>query len=521
MTTSFTNDQNQIIFRVNTLKHYIQTSIFLALFIAPIALFSQTKKKVEIEHADYLRNNENIVADAQRLIGNVKIIHGNVVMWCDSAYSYIHVNMVDAFGNVHILKDDTLHMYSDFLRYNGDTKWAEAYGHVRLVNKSTTLTTDTLNYDMNREIGYYDDYGTVQDSANTLNSKIGEYYSALDKAYFKTEVFAETTKYMLESDTLVYEPTTGIASIVGPTTIYDEKDTLYAQSGFYNTKSGDVELFKRPLIKTGDRNITADSIYYNKTTGDGLALGNADINDSKNRTIVRGKRITYNELAQTALVTDSAHLLLYSEKDTLFLHADTLKTIPDSIPNEKVVMAYFHVKFYREDLQGKCDSLVYWSKDSTIQLFHAPVIWSGNNQMTSEYIELITEDKENQLVEMERQAFIIAMEDSAKFNQIKGRNMLGHIKRNDLYKIDVDGNGQSIYYARDKSGIIGLNKAESSNIIIYLKDSKVNKIAFITSPEGKLLPLLDIKEEDKQLPGFIWLDEIRPKSVYDIFIKQK
>lgn len=237
--------------------------------------------------------------------------------------------------------------------------------------------------------------------------------------------------------------------------------------------------------------------------------------------IVKGNRIIYNDLNETALATDSAHLLLYSEKDTLFLHADTLKSIPDSIPDEKLVMAYFQVKFFREDMQGKCDSLVYWSKDSTIQLFKEPVIWSENNQMTSTYIEMIRQGNGLDLIKMQQNAFIIAMEDSVKFNQIKGRNMLGYVRENELYKIDVDGNGQSVYYARDDNGIIGLNKAQSSKIEIYLKESKVNKIVFITSPDGQLLPLFQISEADKVLPGFKWWDEIRPKKVSDIFIKQK
>ncbi|WP_423127401.1 OstA-like protein [Gaoshiqia sp. Z1-71] len=495
--------------------------ILLLLVLFPFVLYAQQKRKVDIEQADVMQFDEKIIANAHRLLGNVIIHHNNVRMWCDSAYSYTNVNMVDAFGKVHIIKDDTLHLYANFVKYNGDTRWALARGDVRLVNKSVVLTTDTLKFDMNRNIGYYDYYGTVKDSANTLYSKIGEYYTNLDKAIFKTEVKAVTPSYTLVSDTLIYNPQTGVASIVGPTTIYDEKDTLDATSGFYHTKTGYAELYERPVIRTEEQHVVADSIFYNKTSGDGLALGNASVHDFKNKIIVRGNHLVYNDIQKNALVTDSAHFLFYSEKDTLFLHADTLKMIPDTIPDEKQLLAYFRVKFFREDLQGKCDSLVYWSKDSTIQLFHAPVVWSGANQMSSEYMEVITKDKENQFIEMKRSAFIISQEDSVRFNQIKGRNMTGFIRRNDLYKIDVDGNGQSLYYARDDNGLIGLNKAESSNIRISLKESKVNKIAFITSPDGQLLPIPDLMDEDKTLPGFIWLDDIRPKSVYDIFIKEK
>jgi len=495
------------------------TGWFLFLFMIPYGLTAQTRKRVDIEHADLLLHNEAIKANAQRLIGNVEIRHNNIRMWSDSAYSYTNVNMVDGFGHVHIIKDDTLHLYADFVNYNGDTRWAEARRNVKLVNKSTTLTTDSLNYDMNRGIGYYDNYGTIVDSTSTLNSKIGEYYVDLDKAYFKTEVKTITDDYTLESDTLIYELKTGTVFIVGPTNIYDEKTNLYAIDGFYNTRTGKADLYKRPVITTGEQRITADSIFYDKLSGNGLALGNADIHDLKNHAIVKGNKAVYNDIEETSQVTDSAQFWYYSEQDTLFLHADTLRTIPDSIPDEKIVRAYYRVRFFRSDLQGKCDSLVYWSKDSTMQLFHEPVIWSGGNQMTSEYMEMIPQDKENQTVEMQQNAFIISLEDSAKYNQIKGRNMTGYIRKKDLYKVDVDGNGESIYYARDDNGIIGVNKAQGSNIEIFLKERKVSRIMFITSPDGQLTPIAEILDDEQRLPGFIWMDELRPKSSRDIFLK--
>ncbi len=493
--------------------------IILSLF--PLATTAQNKTKVNIEQADVMQYNQKIVANANRILGNVIISHKDIRMWCDSAYSYDGENRVDAFGHVHILKADTLHLYANFVRYNGDTQWAFAHRNVKLVNKEVTLTTDTLNYDLGNGIGYYDDYGTVKDSANTLYSKIGEYYTRLDKIFFKTEVDVITDTYRILSDTLIYEPQSGITSIVGPTTIFDEKDTLIASSGFYNTKSGETELHNYPIIKTEGQDIEAESIFYNKMSGDGLAVGDASIHDIKNHIVVKGNQITYNDQSETSLVTDSAHVLFYSPKDTLFLHADTLRTIPDTIPNEKIVLGYYDARFFRFDLQGICDSLAYYSVDSTLCMYHDPIVWSQNNQMTADYMEMLVKDSISQEFDLKQNAFIIAMEDSAMFNQIKGRNMKGYIHRNELHKIDVDGNGQSVYYARDDNGIIGLNKAQSSTITIGLKESKVTRIAFKTTPDGQLIPLADIAEPDKWLPGFNWLEDIRPKSLEDIFIKPK
>ncbi|MBC8004675.1 MAG: organic solvent tolerance protein OstA, partial [Verrucomicrobia bacterium] len=179
-------------------------------------------------------------------------------------------------------------------------------------------------------------------------------------------------------------------------------------------------------------------------------------------------------------------------------------------------------RFFRQDLQGKCDSLVYWSKDSTIQLFTEPVIWSGNHQITADYIEMINRSTDPDEVRMKENAFIISMEaDSLRFNQIKGRNMIGFVRKNELYKVDVNGNGQSNYYVPDKKGIIGLNKAESSNITIYLNKGKVAKIVLIKSPDGELKPMAELEGGDKLLPGFNWQQEIRPKSKEDIFRKKQ
>jgi len=379
----------------------------------------------------------------------------------------------------------------------------------------------------------------------------------------------------------------------GPTHIFNDKDTLYAEFGWYDSMAGYAHLTKKPRIWNVKQNVKADSIYYDKQNGEGLAMGHARIQDIENRIIVLGNRVQYNDLTKMASASDSAVLISYSEADSLYLHAELLRTMPDTTKTRKVVpavktipkvlagtapvdtlapmvlpidtiapppkeaphipaqtlvapaaeldtlvkgvpvtdklipqtkkdarlvLAYYKVRFYRKDFQGKCDSLAYWSKDSTIQLYNAPVIWSGKNQITANFIEMINRTKDPDEIRMKEDAFIIAMEDdSIRFNQIKGKDMTGYVRKNELYRIDVAGNGESNYYARDKTGIIGLNSAQSSNINIYMDKGKVKKIVFIKSPEGELKPLAKLAETDKLLPGFNWQEEIRPKNKEDIF----
>lgn len=562
--------------------------VFFALLVFSGTGYAQTKKKVEIVHSDLMNYNERIVANAQRLLGNVNIKVDGALMWCDSLYSYTN-NTVDAFGNVHIVRGDTLNMYADFINYNGNTRLAKARRNVRLIDKKITLSTDSLDYNMVNDLASYNYCGTVKDSTNVLTSLIGQYHVNEKKAYFRTEVEGTTKDYKIKSDTLIYFTDTKKVYIAGPTYIYNEKDTLYAEFGWYDSMKNYANLTKKPRIWNEKQKIKADSIFYDKQNGAGLAMGHAHIQDIENSIIVEGNRIEYNDISKTAMATDSAMLIMYSEQDSLFLHADRLRTMPDTTKSNKVippktvvklltpkmaisdsltsigtdtvpldaitlrtdttatdmlvkdttatitlvqdsttvektkdarlVLAYFHVRFFREDFQGKCDSLVYWSKDSTIQLFSDPVIWSDNNQITANYIEMINRSKDPDEIRMKDDAFIISMEDdSIRFNQIKGKNMTGFVRNSELYKIDVDGNGQTNYYAPDKKGnIIGLNKAESSKITIYLAKGKVIRLALIKSPEGELKPMADIDEGDKQMPGFKWQQDIRPKSKEDIF----
>jgi hypothetical protein len=565
---------------------------------------AQNKKRVEILHCDFLLFNERIVANAQRLLGNVNITVDGALMWCDSLYSYTN-NMVDAFGNVHIVRGDTLNMYADFINYNGDTKLAKARLNVRLIDKQVTLTTDSLDYNMISDLASYNYSGTVKDSTNVMTSVIGQYYVNEKKAYFKTNVDGVTKDYKIKSDTLIYFTDSKKVFIEGPTHIFNEKDTLYAEYGWYDSMTNYTRLTKKPRIWNAMQNVKADSIFYDKENGEGLAMGHARIQDIENRIIILGNQVHYNDLTKIASASDSAVLIQYSEIDSLYLHANYLKTMPDTttsknpIPvnkninkpihadslkttvselermsvkpvnidsllvadslrsgsseheiltneplindtltvglavhdsiqtdslgtaatkNARLVLAYYKVRFFRNDFQGKCDSLAYWSKDSTIQFYTDPVLWSEKNQISANYIEMINRSKDPDEIHLKDDAFIIAMEDdSLRFNQIKGKNMVGYIRKNQLKKIDVNGNGQSNYYARDDNGLIGLNKAESSNITIYMNEGKVKKIAFIKSPEGELKPMGKIEEGDKFLAGFKWQEELRPKNKEDIF----
>ncbi|HTL80133.1 MAG TPA: organic solvent tolerance protein OstA, partial [Bacteroidia bacterium] len=217
--------------------------------------------------------------------------------------------------------------------------------------------------------------------------------------------------------------------------------------------------------------------------------------------------------------------------DSLFLHADTLKSIDlqkinydpkkdtSGSDSGKVVLAYHHVKFYKPDMQGKCDSLYWTSMDSTMHLFGDPVMWSDGDQLTADQISILLSKGHVEQMNMDANSFIIAQEDTSRYNQIKGKKMTGYFVNNELVKIFVDGNGQTLYYAKDSATMIGVNKVDCSKMLIELKDQKVKGIHFYVKPEGTLFPPDDMNPKEALLKGFNWREAEQPQRVEDLFVE--
>ena len=491
--------------------------IITFLAFSSFCTFAQEKKTVEVLYAGSLESNKRIAENAQRLIDSVYIRHQDILMWCDSAYTYTGTNRVDAFGHVHINQNDTLHLYANTIYYDGDKNFARAWGDVKLENKSTTIFTDTLDYDLANNICYYDDNGKIIDSTTTITSKIGKYFTKNDLFFLYIDVEGVNKNFTLKSDTVSYNTKTGRINIYGPTTVQDTANMLYAENGWYDSNSGEAELQQNPVMSNKNQQVSAKYIKYNKATKSGKATGGVRVRDNENSSVITGNYAIYNDEKQTAMVTDSAVYMNYNENDTLYLHADTLRTYPDTVPDEKIVLAYHKVRFFRTDLQGVCDSMVYFTRDSVIQLHRAPVIWSDVHQLTADMVEMQQFTDAPDELRLTGNCFIISEQDSNRFDQIKGKTMIGYIINNKLDHINVNGNGQTLYYVPDKNEIVGLNRAESSKITIKFKEGKVNRISLIKSPEGELKPIGKLNEEEVKLKGFDWKVDFRPQSKNDIF----
>jgi lipopolysaccharide export system protein LptA len=479
---------------------------------------SQDTARILLEQADTWRYDKAISPDVQRIIGNVVLSHDSAYLYCDSAWLNEVTNSVVAFGNVHIKMSDTLNGFGDSLRYDGNTRIARLLGNAKLVDNQTVLTTDTLIYDRYTRIARYDYWGKIVNDKNVLVSHYGYYCTDTKEFFFKEKVLGFSKTYNLRCDTMRYNTVTEIAYFFGPTTIVGKNDSIYTENGWYNTKTDEARFSKRGKVFHEAQVLTGDTMYYNRTTGFGEAYINAVMVDTAENVMLGGDFGQYYREDGYAFMTDSAVVGLMDESDTLFMHSDTVKGYFDTARNVKKIYAYYHVKFYRADLQGMCDSLVYTGADSTMYMYHSPVIWSGENQLTADTISLTLRNGRMDSLVMHSSSFIISKDDSTRFNQIKGKDIVGYFLDNQLYKIRVLGNAETIYYVREDDGsMIGVNKGVSSTMLIFAEENKVRKITYIGNPAYNLYPEKDLAPNDMKLRGFIWLEEERPLEKKDIY----
>lgn len=478
------------------------------------------KSKVYLLHADLLRKDAR-VPDAQVVVGNVVFRHDSTYMYCDSAYFYNQMNSFEAFSHVRMEQGDTLFLYGDRLFYDGMSQIAQMRMNVRMENRTTTLLTDSLNYDRVYNLGYFFDGGTLMDEQNVLTSEWGEYSPATKQSVFNYNVKLVNPKFTLTSDTLGYNTATKIANIVGPSDIWSDNNHIYSERGIYNTQTGQADLYDRSVLINEGKQLTGDTLFYDRNLGIGKAFHNMVMTDTVNRNMMTGDYGYYDEKNDYAFATRRAVAIDYSQGDSLFLHADTLmmQTFYQNTDSMYREMKAFHkVRFYRQDVQGVADSLVFSTVDTCLTMYKDPVLWQKNQQLLGEQINIYMNDSTIDWAHVINQALSVEQIDSTLYNQVSGKEMKAYFKDKQMRKVEVIGSVRVVYYPMDSdSTLIGMNVSETSNLDLYLKDQKLERMVMKPKSAGTLYPMTQIPADKKKLANFVWFDYLRPINKEDIF----
>ncbi|MDR2805688.1 MAG: hypothetical protein LBB85_08635 [Dysgonamonadaceae bacterium] len=479
------------------------------------------KTKVIMEYADSTVFEKDNNPDIHVMRGNVRFRHDSAYLYCDSAYFYEKDNSLEAFSNVRIEQGDTLSIYGNYLIYEGDLNLAKMRENVRMENRDNTLFTDNLDYDRNRNLGYFFDGGLLVDSVNELTSVYGQYSPTTKIALFQNEVTLTNPQSVLHSDTLQYNTSDRIATIVGPTVIESDSGVIHSSLGWYNTETDETALYNRSVVTSKDKTktMTADTLFYNRRSGFGEAFSNMVLNDTVKKVILTGNYGYFDDETEFAFATDSAQGIEYSHNDSLFIHADTLQM--QTLDKERILKAFYGVRIYRVDLQGVCDSLQFNTKDSTLYLVKNPILWNTGYQLTGDTIKVLFNDSTLERVDVLDRSMAIEEIDTTYFNQVKGRNLTALFSGGELYRIDVEGNTESIYYPIEEESIefLGRYKTESAYMTIFIENRKPANIKWWPSSTFEMLPMPDLNPEQKFLKDFVDYNYLRPRNKEDIFIQ--
>jgi lipopolysaccharide export system protein LptA len=508
------------------IRHLIYVMVFMFVIPSLQSQDTQTKqtgrKKITLVYADV----DDITKDAtgndiHHLKGKVQLKDNDILMWCDSAHYYPDKSQVTAYSKVHIQQGDTLNLYGNYLYYDGKNQTAFVKENVELIDKETHLYTDSIHYDVKNKIAHYNQRGRITNAKNTLTSIIGVYYLTDNLFHFKDSVKIVNPDYVMTADTMDYNTTSKIAYFTGPTELNGDSLYLYCEKGWYDTNKEITSVWKNAMIDNRKQIVHGDSLFFNDSTGYGEAFRNVIIEDTINKIAIEGNYAWYYKEPEKFLATDRAVFIqISSKKDSLFLHADTISaiTIADTSSNGyRLMRAYHGCRVFSKDIQSKCDSLSYSFKDSVIRMYTAPVLWSQENQLTADSMAVFTKNQQTDRLELYNAAFIVSQVDTIRFDQIKGRSLTGYFKNNELFKINIKGNGESLYYLLDGEAVAGRNQSKCANMEVLIVKGKVSEIFEYENPEGFIDPPLPA--DPIRLDGFKWFDSIRPKQRLDIFNK--
>lgn len=477
------------------------------------------KERIFIEHVDLWKYDQEINPDAQILYGNVIFRHNDVFMYCDSALLYEEQNRFEAYGSVQIEQGDSLHIYCRYLDYDGNTQLARLRELVRMDHGQNTLYTDSLDYDRIQGIGYYFDYGTIVDSLNILSSVYGEYSTITKKAIFNDSVLLENPNFNLHSDTLHYDTTTKLATILGPTTIVGDSGTIHATRGIYDTELDRAYLMDRAELESGTRWMTGDSLFYDRKSQYSEMFGNIILKDTLDKVQLQGNYARYNEATEYGLATDSAYVVEYSSpEDSLFVHAKVLEMSKlDSVSN--IIKAIQNVRLFRHDVQAVSDSLHYLTRDSLLHCYGNPFIWSGKSQVTGDSITLYIKNGEMDYAHIRENAYLSSqVDEKGHYDQMRGREVLAYFRDNEMDSVWTRGNAEVIYYSLTEDSLaLEQVKSQSSAIFMQFIEQEISKIKLMDKTIGTITPVPLLQPDQLTYPGFIWYPEGRPTSFLDIF----
>ena len=177
-----------------------------------------------------------------------------------------------------------------------------------------------------------------------------------------------------------------------------------------------------------------------------------------------------------------------------------------------------HIRMFKSDMQARSDSLEYTDLDSLARLFLSPIVWNeGNRQYTSDSLTISVKNQRMDKASLMSNAFIIIQEDTMCFDQIRGTEIMAYFDSTTaLKRFDALGGSSALFYLKENDAFATVNKVEAKMITADFVEGEIDRISYFDSPKNDAYPLVQLPEEERQMKGFNWQPDIRPKGKEDI-----
>lgn len=383
-------------------------AICLNLIVSAQQKLDTTKTSIYILDSDYSEYLQTDGRTVQKLVNNVKLLHGSDTLYCDSAIFYQSQNGFEAFGDVAIFQADGTEAFADYMRYTGNNKliYMKSYdSDVKLSDgKGNNLWSKEINYSLATKIGNYNKGGTLQSDATILSSRIGTYNLRTKEATFQNNVDVNDPEYHVVSKKLSYNTENKIVRFLAHSVITNDKSILETSSGFYNTINKSGHFVKRSSILNEAQYVEADTLDYDRTIGFAIAMGNVIAIDTTQKSTLYCGYAKYNEISKVLIAYINPIMKTINDKDSLFIKGDTFYTQPAPLPDSlsaqdslNLTAQMLHGSIGADSLLQDSDSTqISPSSDSTIDIANDVSAPSSSKADTMAKANLIANDSSKQ-----------------------------------------------------------------------------------------------------------------------------
>jgi hypothetical protein len=301
------------------------------------------KAKEEKDSLVYLlssKSAQTIVIDGvnyRKIIGPARFLHNGTYLLCDTALWNVDTKIIDAWGNVSILQDETV-LTSEKLKYLIDHDLAQFRGTVvQLTDKDhNTLRTRHLDYNTADSVAVFQDGGAMRDKdGQIIESRNGTYDSKIKIFTFENDVNMFTDSVFVKTRSMVYESEKDFATFGFATDVWKGENMLSANEGWYD-RANEIFFFKNQVhVMSEDQEGWSDSLYFYRNTSDVDMLGNAQVTDTTRNIFGLAGRIEYVDSISKVTMTRKPAIISETQNkdesiDTVYLGAEKMVyyTIP-------------------------------------------------------------------------------------------------------------------------------------------------------------------------------------------------